>query len=81
MRKKFFYLFTLLFLIFNFTLNASEAKEEYISGKIINLISVEKPTTEDESVKEIQKYNVKLLEGNDKNEIIEVDLPIYKNTE
>ena len=54
MRKKFFYLFTLLFLIFNFTLNASEAKEEYISGKIINLISVEKPIREDESVKEIQ---------------------------
>ena len=56
------------------TTDKSETKEEYLSGKIIALISEE--NSDEEGVAKLQKFNVKLLEGADKGEIVEIDLPI-----
>ena len=53
----------------------NETKEEYLTGKIIALISEE--NSDEEGVAKLQKYNVKLLEGDDKGEVVEIDLPIY----
>ena len=57
----------------------SETKEEYLSGKIIALVS-EEDSKEDGIIK-LQKFNVKLLEGVDKGEVVEVDLPVYMDDE
>jgi len=57
----------------------NETKEEYLTGKIIALISEE--NSDEEGVAKLQKYNVKLLEGDDKGEVVEIDLPIYKDNE
>lgn len=59
--------------------NKRETKEEYLSGKIIALVSEEK--SDEEGVTKLQKFNVKLLEGVDKGEVVEIDLPIYKDDE
>ena len=61
------------------TADKSETKEEYLTGKIIALISEE--NSDEEGVAKLQKYNVKLLEGDDKGEVVEIDLPIYKDNE
>ena len=61
------------------TADKSETKEEYLSGKIIALISEE--NSDEEGVAKLQKFNVKLLEGDDKGEVVEIDLPIYKDNE
>ena len=61
------------------TTEKNETKEEYLSGKIIALVSEEK--SDEEGVAKLQKFNVKLLEGVDKGEVVEIDLPIYKDDE
>ena len=61
------------------TTEKNETKEEYLSGKIIALVSEEK--SDEEGVAKLQKFNVKLLEGDDKGEVVEIDLPIYKDDE
>lgn len=61
------------------TADKNETKEEYLSGKIIALVSEEK--SDEEGVAKLQKFNVKLLEGDDKGEVVEIDLPIYKDDE
>ena len=61
------------------TADKSETKEEYLTGKIIALISEE--NSDEEGVAKLQKFNVKLLEGDDKGEVVEIDLPIYKDNE
>lgn len=75
--KKFFIF--ILFLLSSIIAFSEETREEYLSGKIIALVS-EKSSNE-EGVSKLQKFNVKLLEGDDKGEIVEIDLPIYKNDE
>ena len=56
------------------TTEKNETKEEYLSGKIIALVSEEK--SDEEGVAKLQKFNVKLLEGDDKGEIVEIDLSL-----
>lgn len=60
-------------------IDKNETKEEYLSGKIIALVS-EEDSKEDGIIK-LQKFNVKLLEGVDKGEVVEVDLPVYMDDE
>lgn len=59
--------------------NKNETKEEYLSGKIIALVSEE--NSDEDSIAKLQKFNVKLLDGIDKGEVVEIDLPIYMNDE
>ena len=83
MKKFFVFMIFLLCSVITFpdevATNKSETKEEYLSGKIIALISEE--NSDEEGVAKLQKFNVKLLEGADKGEIVEIDLPIYKDDE
>ena len=60
-------------------IDKNETKEKYLSGKIIALVS-EEDSKEDGIIK-LQKFNVKLLEGVDKGEVVEVDLPVYMDDE
>ena len=71
--KKFFVL--IIFLLSSVLIFAEGTKEEYLSGKIIELVSEEK--SDEEGIAKLQKFNVKLLEGVDKGEIVEIDFPIY----
>ena len=71
--KKFFVL--IIFLLSSVLIFAEGTKEEYLSGKIIELVSEEK--SDEEGVAKLQKFNVKLLEGVDKGEVVEIDFPIY----
>lgn len=75
--KKFFIF--VIFLLSSVIIFSEEMKEEYLSGKIIALVSEE--YSDEEGIAKLQKFNVKLLEGNDKGEIVEIDLPIYKDDE
>ena len=83
MKKFFVFMIFLLCSVITFpdevATNKSETKEEYLSGKIIALVSEE--NSDEEGVAKLQKFNVKLLEGADKGEIVEIDLPIYKDDE
>ena len=54
------------------TTDKNETKEEYLSGKIIALVSEEK--SDEEGVAKLQKFNVKLLEGDDKLDDIIADM-------
>ena len=71
--KKFFVL--IIFLLSSILIFAEGTKEEYLSGKIIELVSEEK--SDEEGIAKLQKFNVKLLEGVDKGEVVEIDVPIY----
>ena len=71
--KKFFVL--IIFLLSSVLIFAEGTKEEYLSGKVIELVSEEK--SDEEGVAKLQKFNVKLLEGIDKGEVVEIDFPIY----
>lgn len=75
--KKF--LVFVIFLLSSIIAFSEDTKEEYLSGKIIALVSEE--NSNEESVAKLQKFNVKLLEGSDKGEVVEIDLPIYKDDE
>ena len=75
--KKFWVL--MIFLLSSIVIFAVETKEEYLSGKVIGLISEE--NSDEDGIAKLQKLNVKLLEGVDKGEIVEVDFPIYKDDE
>ena len=83
MKKFFVFMIFLLCSVITFpdevVTNKGETKEEYLSGKIIALVSEE--NSDEEGVAKLQKFNVKLLEGADKGEIVEIDLPIYKDDE
>ncbi|WP_427169272.1 YibE/F family protein [Fusobacterium nucleatum] len=61
------------------TTEKNETKEEYLSGKIIALVSEE--NSDEEEIAKLQKFNVKLLEGIDKGEVVEIDFPVYKDNE
>ena len=61
------------------TTDKNGTKEEYLSGKIIALVTEEK--SDEEDVAKLQKFNVKLLEGDDKGEVVDIDLLIYKDNE
>ena len=80
MKKIILFLFLLFFNVVLSEELPKTTKEEYLSGKIIQLIS-EDNSSQEEGVIKTENYNVKLLEGNDKGELIEVALPIYKNEE
>ena len=71
--KKFFVL--IIFLLSSVLIFAEGTKEEYLSGKIIELVSEEK--SDEEGIAKLQKFNVKLLEGDNKGEVVEIDFPIY----
>ncbi len=43
-----------------------------------NSVSSDNPNNPRIGVAKLQKFNVKLLEGDDKGEVVEIDLPIYK---
>ena len=75
--KKFWVL--MIFLLSSIVMFVGETKEEYLSGKVIALISEE--NSDEDGIAKLQKLNVKLLEGVDKGEIVEVDFPIYKDDE
>lgn len=75
MRKK--VLFFLLLILFSF----SFSNEEYISGKIISLVSEEKIENNNENIEKILKYKVKILTGNEKGKIKNIDFPIYKENQ
>ena len=83
MKKFFVFMIFLLCSVITFpdevATNKIETKEEYLSGKIIALVSEE--NSDEEGVAKLQKFNVKLLEGTDKGEVVEIDLPIYKDDE
>ena len=79
MKKFFVFMIFLLCSVITFpdevATNKSETKEEYLSGKIVALVSEE--NSDEEGVAKLQKFNVKLLEGVDKGEVVEIDFPIY----
>ena len=75
--KRFFVL--IIFLLSSIIVFSDESKEEYLSGKIISLISEEK--SDQDGIAKLQKFNVTLLEGVDKGEIVEVSLPVYMDEE
>ena len=75
--KRFFVL--IIFLLSSIIVFSDETKEEYLSGKIISLISEEK--SDQDGIAKLQKFNVTLLEGVDKGEIVEVSLPVYMDEE
>ena len=75
--KKFFVL--IIFLLSSVLIFAEGTKEEYLSGKIIELVSEEK--SDEEGIEKLQKLNVELLEGVDKGEVVEIDFPIYRAKE
>ena len=83
MKKFFVFMIFLLCSVITFpdevTTNKIETKEEYLSGKIVALVSEE--NSDEEGVAKLQKFNVKLLVGTDKGEVVEIDLPIYKDDE
>ena len=78
MKKRILFLFLLFFNVILSEELPKTTKEEYLSGKIVQLIS-EDNSSQEEGVIKTENYNVKLLEGNDKGELIEVALHIYKN--
>lgn len=73
--KKLIYLF-----IFIFTIKTLVA-EEYISGKVISLISqtnINNTSNENnEGIEKISRFKIKLLDGENKGDEIEVDFPTY----
>lgn len=73
------FLVLIIFLLSSIIVFAAETKEEYLSGKIISLISEEK--SDQDGIAKLQKFNVTLLEGVDKGEIVEVSLPVYMDDE
>ena len=73
------FLVLIIFLLSSIIVFAGETKEEYLSGKIISLISEEK--SDQDGIVKLQKFNVTLLEGVDKGEIVEVSLPVYMDDE
>ena len=73
------FLVLIIFLLSSIIVFAGETKEEYLSGKIISLISEEK--SDQDGIVKLQKFNVTLLEGVDKGEIVEVSLPVYMDEE
>lgn len=69
----------LLFLIlFTFSFSTIYSREEYISGKVIALISEEKVAEDETNIKKILKYKIKILSGEETGSIKEVSFPIYK---
>lgn len=55
-----------------------KVEDEYIKGKVLYLENVLKSGyTEDDGIKEIEEYRVKILEGEDKDKEIIVQAPIY----
>ena len=75
--KKFLVL--IMFLLSSIIIFADETKEEYISGKVIALVSEE--NSDEEGIAKLQKFHIKLLDGVEKGEIVEIDFPVYKNDE
>lgn len=73
------FLVLIIFLLSSIIAFSDETKEEYLSGKIISLISEEK--SDQDGIAKLQKFNVTLLEGVDKGEIVEVSLPVYMDDE
>ena len=71
--KKFFVL--IIFLLSSILIFAEGTQEEYLAGKVIQLVSEEK--SDEEGIEKLQKLNVELLEGVDKGEVVEIDFPIY----
>ncbi|MGL4672519.1 YibE/F family protein [Cetobacterium sp.] len=58
--------------------NEGTVKEEYIKGKILYLENTIKNSfNEQDGIKEIEEYRVKILEGEDKNKEVLVQSPIY----
>lgn len=72
--RKLLYLFLIIFSI-NFSTKIF-ANEEYISGKVLSLIS-EVEGNQEEGIEKILKFKVEILEGDNKGETIEVDFPVY----
>ena len=75
--KKFLVL--IMFLLSSIIVFAGETKEEYISGKVIALVSEE--NSDEEGIAKLQKFHIKLLDGVEKGELVEIDFPVYKNDE
>ena len=75
--KKFLVL--IMFLLSSIIVFADETKEEYISGKVIALVSEE--NSDEEGIAKLQKFHIKLLDGVEKGELVEIDFPVYKNDE
>lgn len=72
--KKFLYLFFIIFSL-NFSVKIY-SNEEYISGKVVSLISeIEGDKTE--GVEKILKFKIEILEGVEKGRIVELDFPVY----
>ena len=69
----------IMFLLSSIIIFADETKEEYISGKVIALVSEE--NSDEEGIAKLQKFHIKLLDGVEKGEIVEIDFPVYKNDE
>ena len=69
----------IMFLLSSIIIFANETKEEYISGKVIALVSEE--NSDEEGIAKLQKFHIKLLDGVEKGEIVEIDFPVYKNDE
>lgn len=80
--KKNFVLFLIMFSvgIFSQDLDYSdrEKQEEYIKGKILYLENIKKSGyNEQDGIKEIEEYRVKILEGEDKGKEVLIQSPIY----
>ncbi|WP_297405045.1 YibE/F family protein [uncultured Cetobacterium sp.] len=74
-------LVVLFIMIFSISFGENNNSEEYLKGKIIKLESINKNIDDsEEEVKEIRNYQVEILQGSDKNKIITVEFPIYKES-
>ena len=77
--KKILLIFVILStFIFAEGLNDRELAEEYLKGKILYLEKViNKNINLEDGIKEIEEYNVRVLEGVDKDKIVRVQSPVY----
>ncbi|MBZ4682790.1 MAG: hypothetical protein PWP46_239 [Fusobacteriaceae bacterium] len=72
--------FILLLFVFITSLSfANNTKEEYLSAKIINVLSKEKATEEDENVEYYLNLEIKILDKKYKNQIINLKYPMYRD--
>ena len=80
--KKVILLFLVIITTFTFSENTNEFEilnnEEYIKGKILYLEGTKKSSyNEEDGIKEIEEYRVKILEGDDKNKEVLIQSPVY----
>ena len=72
--KKFFCTYN-IFIEFYFNSLQKVLRKSIYLEKLIELVSEEK--SDEEGIAKLQKFNVKLLEGDNKGEVVEIDFPIY----